>query len=84
MDWNAIASEIGPIRPRYIVAIIIILPIILNDEVRFLDKPTVAVALTVSYSTSITDADVAAESISVEASIIPKDIQVTATALRVA
>ena len=48
LDANAIAIEIGPILPRYIVAIMISLPHTLRDEVRFLVRPTVAVALTVS------------------------------------
>ena len=46
--WKDIAKEIGPIRPRYIVAVMISLPQTLSADVKFLVKPTVAVALTVS------------------------------------
>lgn len=42
---NANAREIGPTLPRYIVAITIAFPMILRHGVRFLDSPTVAVAL---------------------------------------
>ena len=45
---NATAKDIGPTRPKYIVAIIMHLPKVFKKGVRFLDKPTVAVALTVS------------------------------------
>ena len=45
---KAIASDIGPTLPKYIVAMIIILPMLPSEEVRFLVSPTVAVALTVS------------------------------------
>jgi hypothetical protein len=45
---NATASEIGPTLPKYIVAIIIRFPKISRVAVRFLESPTVAVALTVS------------------------------------
>ena len=45
---KASASEIGPIRPIYIVKIIITLPQRPSVGVRFLVRPTVAVALTVS------------------------------------
>ena len=45
---NATASEIGPTRPKYIVAMMIPFPISFRNGVRFLDNPTVAVALTVS------------------------------------
>lgn len=45
---NAITSDIGPTRPRYIVTIIISFPHILSIGVKFLVRPTVAVALTVS------------------------------------
>ena len=48
LPLNAIAREIGPTLPKYIVLIMIIFPKRLRDEVRFLESPTVAVALTVS------------------------------------
>lgn len=48
LKLKAIAREIGPILPKYIVAIIISLPTLLRLAVKFLVSPTVAVALTVS------------------------------------
>ena len=45
---SATASEIGPTLPKYIVTMIISFPIVLSVAVRFLESPTVAVALTVS------------------------------------
>ena len=45
---KAISSEMGPTLPRYIVVIMIILPHIFREGVKFLVSPTVAVALTVS------------------------------------
>ena len=45
---NAIAREIGPTLPRYIVAIIISFHAVFRLGVRALVRPTVAVALTVS------------------------------------
>ena len=48
LTLNAIAREIGPTLPRYIVKIIMIFPKVLRRGVRFLVRPTVAVALTVS------------------------------------
>ena len=49
---KAIANDIGPILPKYIVNIIIIFPILFKDTVKFLESPTVAVALAVSYNIS--------------------------------
>ena len=43
---NAIISEMGPTRPRYIVAVMISLPRSLRLGVKFRVRPTVAVALT--------------------------------------
>jgi hypothetical protein len=80
---KAIARDIGPILPRYIVQIIISLPHKFKKGVRFLVSPTVAVALTVSYNTSSIDASVTADSSIVEINIIENDITVTATAFRV-
>lgn len=48
----------GPTLPRYMVTIIISFPQRFSMEVRFLLNPTVAVALTVSYTISITSASV--------------------------
>ena len=47
-DAKAIAMDIGPILPRYIVPIIISLPHIFKVGVSARVSPTVAVALTVS------------------------------------
>ena len=49
---KARARDIGPTLPKYIVTIMIIFPNIFRLDVRFLDSPTVAVALTVSYNMS--------------------------------
>ncbi len=46
--WKATIREMGPTLPRYMVIIIMILPIIFSLGVRSLVRPTVAVALTVS------------------------------------
>ena len=45
---NAINSEIGPTLPKYMVPVMTCFPHAFYDAVKFLDKPTVAVALTVS------------------------------------
>ena len=78
---KARAREIGPTLPRYIVAIIISLPHRLSEGVRFLVRPTVAVALTVSYKTSVRLLSVTAESSTVEMMATPEDIKHTARAL---
>jgi hypothetical protein len=82
LKLRATAREIGPTLPKYIVAVIINLPTALRLEVRFLERPTVAVALTVSYAISIaeTPSVTAARSI-VEQNIIKKDVHITETAL---
>ena len=78
-----IANEIGPTRPKYIVAERISFPQILRDDVKFRDKPTVAVALTVSNIISSAGAFVHIESKIVETAITIKDVLVTATAFLV-
>ena len=78
---SATAREMGPILPRYMVKIIISFPAMLNKGVRFLESPTVAVALTVSYKISSMLASVTRESSIVEINIILKNIPITATAL---
>ena len=52
---NASAREMGPTLPKYIVVMIMILPKTSRLAVRFLESPTVAVALTVSYKMSQSD-----------------------------
>ena len=84
LELNASASEIGPILPKNIVDIIIILPQIFKKAVKFLVSPTVAVALTVSYKISINEASQTDASKIVEINKIINDIQVTATAFLVA
>ena len=46
--FRAIASEMGPTLPRYMVAMMMHFPKEEREGVRFLVRPTVAVALTVS------------------------------------
>ena len=53
---RATAKDIGPTLPKYIVIMIIIFPKVLSIGVRFLERPTVAVALTDSYIASIIEA----------------------------
>ena len=78
---SAINSEMGPTLPRYIVAIITIFPNKLRVDVKFLVKPTVAVALTVSYRMSRIFAFVPAHKRMVDTAIIEKDTAITATDL---
>ena len=78
---NAMKREIGPTLPRYIVMMMTILPHIFNADVRFLLNPTVAVALTVSYTMSSTSASVTADKRRVEINMVIKDMPATATAL---
>ena len=78
---NATINEIGPTRPRYIVNATIIFPKVFSTGVRLLVSPTVAVALTVSYITSIASALVTADSNTVEINMIMNDILTTATDL---
>lgn len=78
-----VAKEIGPIRPKYIVAERISLPQTFSEEVKFRDSPTVAVALTVSKTTSRAGASVDSESNIVERATMMKDENATATAFLV-
>ena len=61
--------------------IIINLPQILREEVKFRESPTVAVALTVSYRISIKEAWVTAASRMVDIKAIENEVHTTATAL---
>ena len=81
---NASANEIGPILPKYMVAIIISLPQKFKVEVKFLVRPTVAVALTVSYAISSAEAFVTRERSRVDKNIMLKDMATTAIAFRIA
>ena len=82
--WKDIANEIGPILPKYIVAAIISFPHRLREGVKLRDRPTVAVALTVSYKMSIEGASVHIASNTVATNIMMKDMLATATAFLVA
>ena len=77
---RAIANEIGPILPKYIVNIIMILPKSVRLDVRFLERPTVAEALKVSYITSSAEASVTAIVRIVDAMQIVANATTTATA----
>ena len=77
---KATASDIGPILPRYIVAMMINLPYRLSMGVRSRVNPTVAVALTVSYIMSKAEALVTADKSREEIKAIEKDIVIIATA----
>ena len=66
---KAIAMDIGPTLPKYMVKIIIIFPTLLSVPVKPRESPTVAVALTVSYRISSAGASVTAESRRVDTSI---------------
>ena len=81
---SAIASEIGPTLPRYIVAVIMIFPAIFRVGVSALVSPTVAVALTVSYRTSSRSASVKQVSSKVEINIIANEVAKTAIDLLIA
>ena len=78
---KAMSSEIGPTLPKYMVRMITIIPGRLRDDVRFLVRPTVAVALTVSYKISIREKSVKAARSTVDVNIIKNDVHTTATAL---
>ena len=78
------ASDIGPTLPRYMVAIIINLPMPPSDAVRFLVSPTVAAALTVSYIISSRLASHTRERSSVDINTIEKDMKTTVSALLIA
>ena len=81
---KATARDIGPILPKYIVAMTTILPIALRLAVKFLESPTVAVALTHSYMTSNAEAFVHNNRSTIELSITTTNVTTTATALRIA
>ena len=83
LPLKARAREIGPTRPRYIVKIIMILPIVVSEDVSPRLKPTVAVALTDSYITSIAGASVDSDKKIMDVSITTENITTTATALRI-
>ena len=70
----------GPTLPKYIVTIIINLPKVLSVAVRFLESPTVAVALTVSKTASIAEALLVAIKSTVDVAHIVRNITTTATA----
>lgn len=78
---NAMAIDIGPTLPKYMVKIIISFPKRLSAPVRLRESPTVAAALTVSNRISSAGAFVTAESSRVDTNITENDITVTATAL---
>ena len=81
---KAIAKEIGPILPRYIVIIITTFPQIFSEAVSPLDSPTVAVALIVSYITSNADASVTADKSTVATNAVANDMLIIATDLLMA
>ena len=72
----------GPTLPKYIVTIIIHLPSIFKLAVKFLESPTVAVALTASYMTSSAEASLTAINKMIEVKQIEINMTDTATALR--
>lgn len=74
------ASDIGPTLPKYIVNMMMIFPKMFSVPVRFLESPTVAVALTVSYIALITEVLHVASNRIVDATQIVKKKTVTATA----
>ena len=77
---SATASEMGPTLPKYMVTMIISFPTVLSVAVRFLERPTVAVALTVSYTASRAEALLVAISNIVDAVQIVRNATATATA----
>jgi hypothetical protein len=78
---NAINSEIGPILPKYIVIITIILPHIFIVEISPLLKPTVVDALTASYITLKVSAFVTIDKTIIDISVMASDRLITAAAL---
>ena len=80
---NAIAHEIGPTLPKYIVMIIIIFPNTFKDVVKFLDKPTVAAALIVSNIISIPGAFVTADKRIIDVKTTLKNVMTTAIAFTI-
>jgi hypothetical protein len=79
---NARANDIGPILPKYIVNIIVSLPKRSSFGVSARERPTVAVALTVSNIRSIKGASVVADKRSVDTSNTKDDIRNTPRVLR--
>ena len=77
---SATASEIGPTLPKYIVTMITSFPNVLSVAVKFLERPTVAVALTVSYTASRAEALLVAIKSNVDAEHIVRKATATATA----
>ena len=78
---SAINSEIGPTLPKYMVTIITNFPRELSVDVKFLVRPTVAVALTVSYMISSMSDFVIAHKRIVDTDIIANETAITATDL---
>ena len=70
----------GPTLPKYIVTMIISFPKVFSVAVRFLERPTVAVALTVSKTASRADALLVAIKSTVDAVQIIRNVTATATA----
>ena len=77
LTLNATAREMGPTLPRNIVKIITIFPKISRVAVRFRERPTVAVALTVSKRISSAAASVTLARSKVEVRTVAKDIPTT-------
>ena len=77
---SAMAREIGPTLPKYIVTIIMILPSMFRLDVRLRVSPTVALALTVSKIASMAGMSFVAIKIRVEREHIVINAVVTATA----
>jgi len=70
----------GPTLPKYMVTMIISFPKVFRVAVKFLESPTVAVALTVSYTASSAEALLVAIKSIVDAEHIAKNATATATA----
>ena len=77
---RAIANDIGPTLPKYIVTIMISFPNVLSVAVKLLERPTVAVALTVSYKASMAEALHVAIKSKVDVAQIIRNVTETATA----
>ena len=78
---KAMASEIGPTRPQYMVQIMIIFPARLRLGVKFRDSPTVPVALTASNMISKAGASVTADRRTVDRYMMENDMITTVMAL---
>ena len=70
----------GPTLPKYMVTMIMSLPKVFSVAVRFLERPTVAVALTVSYTASRAEILLVAIKNTVDAEQIVRKVTATATA----